>query len=615
MKGVVTLARARDARIAVLAFVALAASLLLSVINLREVAPWPLYAALVLGGVPLVADLSQRVLEGKFGSDLLAGLAIVTAVLLGEYLIAVVIVLMLSGGQALEHYATRRASAVLDALAKRNPVRAHRREGDALVDVPLDEVRVGDVLAVLPHEICPVDGVVVAGSSSMDESYLSGEPFLLRKTVGATVISGAINQDGLLTIEASRRAVDSRYARIVAIVRDADARRPPIQRLADRLGAWYTPIAVAIAAIGWIVSGDPNRFLAVIVIATPCPLLLAIPVAIVGGVSLAAERSILIRDPAVLERLDSCRTVIFDKTGTLTVGRPVLTEILTVAGVDRRDVLSLAASLEQYSRHPLAPAVSAAATTDAVQLAPVTEVNERPGAGLAGRIGRQWVRLTSRRGAGEPWPPDLPPDTAGLECVVVIDDRIVALLRFRDTPRHESGAFVGHLSPRHGITRVLMTSGDRESEVRYLAGLVGISDVRFHQTPEQKVSLVEYETRRQPTLFVGDGLNDAPAMMRATAAVALGEHESVTAEAAHAVVLDGSLAKVDELLHIAGRTKRIALQSAVGGMAFSIVGMAFAVVGWLPALAGAIGQEILDAAAVLNALRAAFKPSELTDFK
>ncbi len=604
----------RDAQIAALALLALAASGVLSLTSLHAAARWPLYAALVVGGVPLLVSLTRRLLAAQFGSDLLAGVSIATAVLLGEYVIAVVIVLMLSGGQALEEYATRRASAVLDALARRNPVHAHRRTVDGLADVPIDEIRVDDELAVLPHEICPVDGIVLEGSSSMDESYLSGEPFLLPKTVGALVISGAVNREGLLIIRALRPAADSRYARIVAIVREADEHRPPIQRLADRLGAWYTPTALAIAALGWAMSGDPNRFLAVIVIATPCPLLLAIPVAMVGGVSLAAERSILIKDPGVLERLDACRTVIFDKTGTLTLGRPVVTDVISVAGWTRREALSLAASLEQYSRHPLAPAISRAAEDDGAPCLPVSEVSERAGAGLAGRIDARWVRLTSRRGAGAPWPDELPQETAGLECVVAVDDSIVALLRFRDVPRLESGAFVGHLSPRHGITRVMLTSGDRESEVRYLAGIVGIDDVRFNQSPEEKVSLVQRETRLQPTLFVGDGLNDAAAMVCATAAVALGEHESVAAEAAHAVVLDGSLAKVDELMHIARRTKRIAMQSAVGGMALSVLGMGLAVVGWLPALAGAIAQEVLDAAAVLNALRAATRPAELTDF-
>ena len=606
--------RARDAGIAALALVALIASVALSSLQLHAAARWPLYGALAVGGIPLLVSLTRRILAGKFGSDLLAGVAIVTAVLLDEYVVAAVIVLMLSGGQALEQYATRRASAVLDALARRNPTRAHRRIGATLVDVPLEEIQTGDVLAVRPHEICPVDGIILEGSSSMDESYLSGEPFLLRKTIGGAVISGAINQDGLLIIRALRPAAESRYARIVAIVREADQRRPPIQRLADRLGAWYTPLAVGIAAAGWAFSGDPNRFLAVIVIATPCPLLLAIPVAIIGGVSLAAERSILIKDPAVLERLDSCRTVIFDKTGTLTLGRPALTEVLPITGWTVRDTLSLAASLEQYSRHPLAPAVTQTAERDGVPCLSVSEMSERPGEGLAGRIGGRWVRLTSRHGANTPWPAELPSETAGLECVMVVDGRIVALLRFRDALRLESGAFVGHLSPRHGVTRVVLTSGDRESEVRYLAGMVGIDDVRFEQSPEQKLSLVESETRRQPTLFVGDGLNDAAAMACATAAVALGEHESVTAESAHAVVLDGSLAKVDELMHIARRTKRVAMQSAVGGMALSVIGMGLAVGGWLPALAGAIAQEVLDAAAILNALRAAIRPAELTDF-
>ncbi len=606
--------RGRDARIATLALLAIAASGVIRLAAGVSAAKWPLVLALAVGGVPLILDLGRRLAARKFGSDLLAGLSILTAALLGEFLIAVVVILMLSGGQALEQYATRRASAVLDALARRHPTRAHRRNGDAVEDVALDAIRVGDILVVLPFETCPADGEVVAGSSTMDESYLSGEPFMMRKTVGASVMSGAVNQDGALTIKATRLPVDSRYARIIAIVRAAEERRPPMRRLADRLGAWYTPLAVAVAATGWAVSGEPQRFLAVLVIATPCPLLLAIPVAIIGGVSLAAQRSILIKDPAILERLGACRTIVFDKTGTLTMGRPVLAETFCRAGVDRADILAIAASLEQYSRHPLAPAVTAAAASANLRLLPVLAVSERPGQGLSGRVDGRHVRMTSRRAAAADWPDDLPGDTSGLECVVIVDGRVSALLRFRDTPRQESGAFVGHLAPRHGISRILMTSGDRESEVRYLASMVGITDVRFNQSPEQKVALVERETARQPTLFVGDGLNDAPAMVVATVAVALGQTQDVAAEAAHAVVLDGSLARVDELLHIAARTRRVALQSAVGGMALSIAGMMLAVVGWLPALAGAVAQEVLDAATVLNALRAAFRPRTLTDY-
>ena len=606
-----------DALIAQLALLSMALAGVLRLIPgvAKDAAAWPLIAAIVLGGLPLLVGLVKQALARQFGSDLLAGLSILTAVILGEYLIAVVIVLMLSGGQALEQYATRRASTALDALARRHPSHAHRRRKDGWEDVPLEDVAVGDTLMVLPHEVCPVDGVVVDGTSTMDESYLSGEPFVIRKTVGATVVSGAINQDGLLTIVAARLAVDSRYARIVGIVRAAEERRPPMRRLADRLGAWYTLLAVSVAAAGWMASGDPNRFLAVLVIATPCPLLLAIPVAIVGAISLAARRGILIRDAAVLENIGSCRTVVFDKTGTLTLGRPSLTNVFCAPRV--RAAASPEPRCEPRagtrSTRSVRPCCKRPRTRARLCL-PVSEVFEHPGTGLDGRVGGQHVRLTSRQGAGRDWPAALPGDAEGLECVVIVDEAVAALLRFRDSPRQDSGSFVGHLSPRHGVTRVLLTSGDRASEVRHLAALVGIADVRSGQSPEDKVELVEAEVRRAPTLFVGDGLNDAPAMAVATVAVALGRSHDVTAESAHAVILDGSLAKVDELLHIARRTRRIALQSAGGGMLLSILGMGFAVIGWLPALAGAVAQEVLDAAAVLNALRAAFPAKDLTDY-
>jgi heavy metal translocating P-type ATPase len=605
-----------DVRIAALALVALALSVAARVIPgvPPRVVDWPLLAALVVGGIPLLVDLWRRLLARQFGSDVLAGLAIVTAAILGQYVVAVLVILMLSGGQTLEYYATRRASAVLDALARRNPSVAHRRCGQELLDVPLGDVVVGDALVILPHEICPVDGLVAEGLSTMDESFLSGEPFLMRKTVGSAVISGAVNQDGALTITATRRAIDSRYARIMAIVRTAEERRPPMRRLADRLGAWYTPLAVGIALAGWMVSGDVARFLAVLVIATPCPLLLAIPTAIVGGIALSAKRNIVIKDPAVFERIGTCRTAIFDKTGTLTLGRPVLTDVFCRGGVERHEVIALAASLEQYSKHPLAPAVTEAADAEGVGRLPVAEVSELAGSGLRGRVGGRTVHITSRGQAGVVMPTDLPEAALGLECLIVVDGAVVALLRFRDAPRQESRSFVRHLEAKHGISRLILTSGDRESEVRYLGELVGIDDVMFNQSPEQKVALVTAESRRQPTLFVGDGLNDAPAMVAATVSVALGQRHEVTAESAAAVVLDGSLAKVNELLHIARRTKRLALQSAVGGMVLSLAGMGLAVCGLLPALVGAIAQEVIDAAAVLNALRAAFPPADLPDY-
>jgi len=577
----------------------------------------PLVVALVIGGVPLVWELGRRALVGDFSSDLLAGLAIVTAVLLGELLAGTFVVLMLSGGQALEAYAVRRASSALLALARRMPTLAHRRRGGETTEVPLDAIEPGDTLVVFPHETCPVDGTVIEGRSTMDESYLTGEPYVLSKAVGSTVLSGAVNGEGALVITADARAVDSRYASIMRVMRDSEQRRPRLRRLGDQLGAVYTPVAVAIAVAAWIASGDPIRFLAVLVVATPCPLLIAIPVAIIGSVSLAARRGIVIRDPAVLEKVDTCRTAIFDKTGTLTYGKPRVSDVFPAPGRSRDEVLGLVASLEQYSRHPLSGAVLLAAREAGLRLSEATEVYERPGQGLQGRLAGHTVNVTSRATLARRDPAAtslLPALAGGLECVVLIDERYAATFRFRDEPRPEGRTFVRHLNTRHHFERVLLVSGDRESEVRYLAEQVGITEVYASQSPEQKLALVRHETARGSTVFVGDGINDAPALTAATVGIAFGQASDVTSEAAGAVVLDSALERVDELFHIGRRMRQIALQSAVGGMALSLIGMLIAAGGYLPPVWGAVTQEAIDVAAVLNALRAAFTPKVLRDY-
>src|SRR5262245_55566934 len=317
----------------------------------------PLLAALLFGGVPLVLGLVVKLLRREFGSDLLAGISIVTSVLLGEYLAGTLVVLMLSGGEALEAYAVRSASSVLEALARRMPSVAHRRHDGRIVDVALEEVAVGDSLEIFPHEICPVDGTVEEGHGAMDESYLTGEPYVMSKIPGSSVLSGAINGETALTIRADKLAVDSRYAKIMEVMRASEQHRPRARRIGDQLGALYTPVAVAIALVAWATSGEVIRFLAVLVIATPCPLLIAIPVAIIGAISLSARRGIVVKDPAVLETIDTCRTAIFDKTGTLTYGQPKLTRVVTSPAFAPEEVLTLVASLERYSKHPLALAI------------------------------------------------------------------------------------------------------------------------------------------------------------------------------------------------------------------------------------------------------------------
>ncbi len=576
----------------------------------------PLLATLAIGGLPLLYDLLRKLLNREFGADLLGGISIVTSVLLGEYLAGSIIVLMLSGGEALESYALRSASSVLAALARRMPAIAHRQLAGEILDAPLAAIVVGDTLVLYPYEICPADGVVIDGHGVMDESYLTGEPFEITKTRGSAVISGAINGESALTIRTTRRAADSRYARIMAVMHESEARRPRLRRLGDQLGAIYTPVALTVAGLAWATSGESMRFLAVLVIATPCPLLLGIPIAIIGSISLCARRAIIVKSPVVLEQITRCRTAIFDKTGTLSYGEPKLTEQLVAPEFAPRDVLTLVASVERYSKHPLARAILAAAAKDGLHLLEAAEVSEPPGQGLRGTVSGRQVQITSRgtlTAQGPAGADRLPPVAGGLECVVVIDRRYAATFRFRDAPRAESRSFVSHLGPRHHFARVMIVSGDRESEVRYLADQVGITEIYAQQSPEDKLAIVRKETAAARTLYVGDGINDAPAMMAATVGMAIGQNSDVTAEAAGVVVMDNSLEKVDEFMHISRRMRVIALQSAVGGMALSAVGMVFAAGGHLSPVNGAIAQEVIDVLAVLNALRAAFPPAVIHD--
>jgi heavy metal translocating P-type ATPase len=579
----------------------------------------PLIATLAVGGLPLLYDLLRKLLKREFGSDLLGGISIVTSLFLGEYLAGSIIVLMLAGGEALENYALRSASSVLAALAKRMPSIAHRKQNSQIVDVELNEVAIGDTLVIYPHDICPVDGVVTEGHGMMDESYLTGEPFQITKTSGSSVISGAINGESALTITTTKRVEDSRYAKIMEVMRESEDTRPQLRRLGDTLGAYYTPIALAVAIVAWAMSGDPIRFLAVLVIATPCPLLIGIPIAIIGSISLCARRAIIVKSPVVLEQIAKCRTAIFDKTGTLTYGEPKLTEQLIANGFTQKEVLTLVAGLEGYSKHPLARAILAAAKTGGIAVPECTSVSEPPGQGLCGIVSDRRVQITSRKQLA--LQPDvigkeqLPAVAGGLECIVVIDGKYAAALRFRDAPRKESHSFISHLGPKHDFGRVMILSGDRESEVRYLADQVGITEIYAQKSPEEKLAIVRKETEAAKTLYVGDGINDAPSMMAATVGMAIGQSSDVTAEAAGVVIMDNSLEKVDEFMHISRRMRIIAIQSAVGGMVLSIIGMGFAATGHLNPVHGAILQEAIDILSVLNALRAAFPPKVIHDLQ
>nr|WP_275440710.1 heavy metal translocating P-type ATPase [Corynebacterium freneyi] len=584
-------------------------------------ADWPLVAMVVVGGIPLTIDVVKGAIEARGGADMLAAVSIISAVLLGEWLVAAIIVLMLSGGEALEEAASKRASATLDALAKRSPSVAHRLRGadltDGVDDIHADEARVGDLLLVLPHELCPVDGEVVDGDGAMDESYLTGEPYVVKKSKGSSVISGAVNGETALTVRAEKVAGDSRYAKIVGVLRDAEDNRPPMRRMADRLGAWYTLVALALGVIGWVASGDPTRFLAVVVIATPCPLLIGVPVAIIGAISLSAKRGIIIKNPAMLEDVGRVETVMFDKTGTLTYGRPIVTDVATAPGLDRDEVMAAAAAVEKYSKHPLATAIVADAEERGVDLPAVESVSEKPGQGLVGVVGGRELRLTNRTGLADIDPesvPLLPEREMGMESVILLDDAYAATVTFRDEPRTSASDFVAHLPKHHGVEHMMIISGDREAEVRRLADKVGIDEVHGGVSPEDKLEIVRERTKLGPTLFLGDGINDAPAMTAASAGIAFGATSDVTAEAADAVVLDSSLERLDDLIHIGARMRRIALQSVIGGMGLSTIGMLLAAFGLLTPIMGAIAQEVIDIVAIANAARVAMVRGELSDF-
>ena len=581
--------------------------------NLRHWADVPLYVTLLAGGLPLVVQLARKLWAWEFGSDFLAGVSIVTAVLLRQYLVGAIVVLMLSGGTALEEYASRRASHVLDELAKRMPGIAHRKAEQGLVDIPAQDIVVGDTLVVLPHEICPVDGVVSEGQGAMNEAYLTGEPFEVEKVPGATVLSGALNGESLLIIRAEKLPIDSRYARIMRVMEDTQQQRPHLRRVGDILGGWYTPLAICIAIASWGLSGEVNRFLAVLVIATPCPLLIAIPVAVIGGISLSARRGIIIKNPAVLEQIDSCRTFIFDKTGTLTYGRPRLTRIICSNGFAETEVLRMAASVERYSKHPLASAILELAKQRGLALCPVSQVHEPPGTGLSGTVNGHEVVVTAR---GKVLPKGLllPPVEPGLECLVFLDGVFAALFGFEDSPRADSAVFITHLSPHHHVSKVILVSGDREAEVAALAEKIGIRTAYGAKSPEEKVELVRAETAQAKTIFMGDGINDAPAMQAATVGIAFGAENDITAEAADAVILERSLEKVDELIHIGRRMRKIALQSALGGMALSAAGMLLAAFGFMSPITCAVAQEFIDLFAVLNAVRVTLPFGALRDF-
>lgn len=580
-------------------------------------------AAAILVALVVLADVVRSLRRGVVGVDVIALLAIIGALALGEDLAAIIIALMVAGGGALEEFAQSRARRELAALIDRSPRNAHRQEAGRILDVPLNAVRPDDMLLIKPGEIVPVDGIVAADAATLDESALTGEPVPVTRGQGESIRSGVMNADGPFTLRASATAEHSTYAAVVRLVRAAEQNRPPLVRLADRWALWFLFITLALAAGAWWLTGDAVRALAVLVVATPCPLILAAPVALISGVSRAARRGIIVKDPGVLERLARIRTALFDKTGTLTTGTPRVTGVEALDGFDPDEVLRFAASLAQVSQHVVAAAIVMAARSFGLELTLPSDVEEIAGGGLAGAVDGKRVVIGSAGlleavGIAPPAEGSVARMAAAASSAawVAVEGRIAGVLLLADRIRPETPRALRVLR-RAGVTRLVMISGDRPSTAEAVASAVGLDAVHAELTPAGKIEVVRTERATAPTMMAGDGINDAPALAAADVGVAMGARGATSAaEAADVVLLVDRLDRVADAVLIAIRTRGIALQSILAGMALSAAGMIAAAFGYLPPVAGALVQEAIDVAVILNALRAltgVAGPKPLTD--
>ncbi|QEC49827.1 heavy metal translocating P-type ATPase [Baekduia soli] len=602
--------------LAAFALAAIVAGLVLHAGDHRHAAQLVWGATVVAVGLPLVVSVAATLAHGRMGVDVIALVAMAGALALGETLAGAVVGLMLAGGNALEAVAGRRARRELSALLARAPAVAHRRTGDRLEEVPVDALQIGDVVVVRTGEIVAVDGILVSHAAVLDESALTGESLPATIAQGGMVRSGTANAGSPFDLRASRPAAASAYAAIVRLVRDAQADRAPFVRLADRYAALLLPVTLLAAGGAWALSGDAHRALAVIVVATPCPLILAAPIALVCGVSRAARGGIIVKGAGVIERLGRIRSVLLDKTGTLTLGTPQIERIEVLDGLPEAEVLRAAASLDQLSTHVLAEALVREAHGRALELAFPEDVHEEPGEGIEGVVGGRrvcvgspdWVR---RRGDGALLAPSAGPDRAGelglAKIAVGVDGRAAGVIVMADRLRPDAAGLITEL--RHGgVAHVAMVSGDRAAVAESVGESLGLDRVWSERSPQDKLEVVR-AVRAQPglspVLMVGDGVNDAPALAIADVGIAMGTlGATASSDAADAVITVPSIAAVAEALRIGRRSLGIATQSVLAGMALSFVAMGCAAAGLIPPVAGALLQEGIDVAVILNALRA-----------
>ncbi len=563
--------------------------------------------------LPLVYGMVQDVRDGTYGVDILAATAIGTALIMGEYWTAIVIVLMLTGGESLEQYAGHRAKTELESLLHRAPQQAHVLRGRKEIDIKASEVVKGDKLIIRPGELVPVDSIILDGVANFDESSLTGESLPQDKNVGDEILSGTVNIDGVVTVRALRAAKDSQYEQIIQLVKNATSSRAPFVRLADHYAIPFTIIAFAIGGGAWAISGDSLRFLQVLVVATPCPLILAAPIAIISGMSRAAKHGIIIKNGGALEKLAQAKTVAFDKTGTLTHGELVVTKVQTFGSNKTQDVMGFAAALEQNSNHVVAQAITRYATEKKLSGKKAKHVTEFAGLGLKAHvsgkdilIGRE--QLLREQGVDFPKNFTAPITTASL---VAIDGSLAGIITFTDEIRPESKSTIARLK-QAGIQHVLMITGDNKKIANGVAKKLGITEVVAEALPADKLhTLEQLDKKHKPTAFVGDGVNDAPVLTAADVGIALGaKGAAAAAESADVVIMLDDIGRVAHSTEIAKRTFYIAKQSILVGIGLSVVLMFVFATGAFKPIYGALAQEVIDIIVIFNALRAHGKFSQ-----
>lgn len=582
-------------------------ALVLDIATLDTAAHWVLALSAIANVIPLIWDMFEDLRSGKYGVDILAATAIITATIMHEYWAAIIIVLMLTGGEALEDYAQRRARKELSALLDKAPKKAHVVRGRKVVEVKVNDVRPKDKLIIKPGEVVPVDCEILEGTASLDESSLTGESLPVTKAEGDQLLSGSINLDGSLTVKALRAAKDSQYQQIVKLVKSAASTRSPFVRLADRYSIPFTLTAFIIAGTAWALSGDSLRFLQVLVVATPCPLIFGAPVALISGISRAAKHGIIVKSGGSMEQLAAIKTLGFDKTGTLTRGEPVVTTVKAFAGSDKDSVLSLAAGLEQSSNHVLARAVVTAAKGQNLKLAKAKQVKETAGKGLSAVVAGKHVlvgRLAFLKEQDVTFPKSFKPESSpNMATYVGIDGTLAGIIEFADEVRPESKSTLSALH-KLGIKNLLMVTGDNKATADKIAGQLGIDTVYAEALPAEKLHTIE-GVKERPVGFVGDGVNDAPVLAAADVGIALGARGSTAAsESADVVIMLDDIKRVAGSVAIAKRTLFIAKQSILVGIAISVGLMLIYATGRFSPLSGAFIQELVDVIVIFNALRA-----------